>query len=143
MEEKKLPLTLTGLEVVYLTDAVGNGDVAQGLPGETQAPYVPVGRELVLLLAGPYNEVCFLDGVRPGPCQIMVTLEQVWLMRSKVRTSDLDLLGQNIGVVLSRKLYELLLRFHSGVDDAFDVAQTEDQDFTYDMQFDLYEKGLL
>lgn len=114
--EKKLPLELTGLEIVYLTDAVGNGDFAQGLP-EKDA-YFAVGRAALLLLGSLYTEVVTKDGISDGPGLIYITEEQAWLFRSKVKTGDLAIDGKtNIGIELSLKLYAILLGFNSGLEE--------------------------
>lgn len=105
-----LPLDLTGLEVVYLTDSVRNDDAAQGLPDRDA--FYPLGRDAHLLLGSAYRELVKADGIAPGPVRLMVTEEQAWLFRSKVRTGDVGIDGTtNVGVSLLTKLYALLAGF--------------------------------
>ena len=123
MEEEKLLIELTGMEVVYLVDSISNGDIAQGLPD--REAYKPVAREALLLLGSAYKELVAPAGILPGPVPLMITEEQAWLFRSKVKTGDVDLSGANLGVALLLKLYDLLCRFNSGINlDVGDVEST-------------------
>jgi hypothetical protein len=110
VESPTRPLTLSGLEVVFLTDCVKNRDVAEGLP-ERDA-YMPVGREALLLLGSAYRELVTPSGISPGPVTLEVTEEIAWLLRDKVRTGDVAIDGQtNVGIPLLSKLFEVLNSF--------------------------------
>lgn len=115
MEEKKLPLTLTGPEIIYLTDAVRNTDVAEGLPDKEA--YVPLAKELLLVLGSMFNEcVDWLTrqhDIDVFDRQAYFSELQVWLLRGKVRYGDVDFRGQPVGPLLLHKLYACLLQFHS------------------------------
>lgn len=126
MEEPRLPLILTPYEIIHLTDAISNKDVAEGLPDRDA--YVPVAREALLLLGSIYKQIVTpdgkiqteyaeIEGEQPGPLavQFMVTLEQAWLFRSKVKTGDLGLDRQIIGGPLLAKIYDVICRFHLGI----------------------------
>ena len=116
-------LTLSGLEVVYLSDALRNGDGVKAIEDE-----VACLRPLLLNLASAYRELVTPDskdvagnvvkgGFDEGPVSIQVTEAQAWLMRAKVRTGDLAIDGKTVlGVALLTKLYALLLEMESGVD---------------------------
>jgi hypothetical protein len=133
MDAPKLPLALTGLEVVYLTDGIDNDDLAEGLPG--RETYVPVAREALLLLGSAYREVVAPTGILPGPLTLYVTQEQAWLFRSKVKTGDVAIDKSNIGIGLLLKLYELLLEFNADLGDVR-VAPVRDRELDeQDKQF--------
>jgi hypothetical protein len=109
-----LPLELTGLETVFLTDAIKNDDAAQGLPDRDS--YFPLAREALLLLGSAYVELVHPDGIAPGPVTLQVSEEVAWLLRGKVKTGDIGIDGQtNVGVPLLMKLYRLLLSFNAEV----------------------------
>jgi hypothetical protein len=113
IERPKLPITLTGLEVVFLTDSIANDDVAQGLP-EKDA-YWPLAREALLLLGSAYKEVVSPSGIAAGPVTIYITEEIAWLLRSKVKTGDVAIDNKtNVGIPILLKLYDLLQSFNSG-----------------------------
>lgn len=114
LEQPTLPLTLSGLEVVFLCDAILNDDVAKGLPDRDS--YYPLARSALLLLGSAYVELVDETGIAPGPVTLQVTEEAAWLLRSKVRTGDLAIDGKtNIGVSLLLKLYGILLQFNADV----------------------------
>lgn len=130
MQDPTLPLELNGMEVIYLTDSVKNSDVAEGLP-EKDA-YVPLARALLLLLGSAYRELV-RPGVPPleGPVSIEINQEQAWLLRTKVRTSDVGYDGMtNIGAGLLIKLYALILEFNADIPELFAGRALEDQEFS-------------
>jgi hypothetical protein len=129
METPTRPLTLSGLEVVYLTDSVRNKDTAEGLP-EREA-YVPVGREALLLLGSAYRELVAPEGVKPGPVTLQVSEEIAWLMRDKVRTGDLAIDGQtNVGITLLLKLFEVLNSFTADFTGLPPAGMYDDREFS-------------
>lgn len=132
LQDPTLPLMLNAMEVIHLTDSIKNGDVAEGLP-EKDA-YVPLARGLLLLFGSAYRELVRAGAPpEPGPVFLEVTQEQAWLLRTKVRTSDLGYDGvTNIGAGLLIKLYALLLEFNADVPELFAAAgkTLEDQDFS-------------
>lgn len=114
-ESKTLPITLSGLEVIHLSDSIANDDIAKGLP-ERDA-YVPLARQALLLLGSAYRELVTPEGVADGLIVIQVTEEQAWLFRAKTRTGDMAIDGKTpIGIPLLLKLYEILSSFNSGVE---------------------------
>jgi hypothetical protein len=114
VEPQTRELSLTGLEVVFLTDSISNRDLAEGLP-ERDA-YVPLARQALLLLGSAYRELVSTDGINSGPVTLQVTEEVAWLLRGKVRTGDVGIDGTtNVGVPLLLKLYEILNGFNSEV----------------------------
>jgi hypothetical protein len=129
METPTRPLTLSGLEVVYLTDSVRNKDTAEGLPD--REAYVPVGREALLLLGSAYGELVSSEGVNPGPVTLQVSEEIAWLLRDKVRTGDLAIDGQtNVGISLLLKLFEVLNSFTADVPGLPPMSTHEDREFS-------------
>ena len=118
---KKLPLELTGMETVFLIDAIKNTDIAEGLPDPDAR--VPIARNLLLVLGSVYTELVVppsppanTGGVLDGPCRVLVTEDEAWLLRSKVKTGDLGMDKKDVGTGLLIKLYALLLDFN-GIDD--------------------------
>ena len=111
LPDPALTLRLSGLEIVFLVDSLRNGDTVKGREDE-----LGVLRPLLLLLASAYREVVKPSGVINNVIELQVTEEMTWLMRSQVRTGDLALDGTKIGINLSLSLYELLLRFNSGLE---------------------------
>src|SRR3990167_10965657 len=129
METPTLPITLTGLETVFLADSVANKDLAEGLPD--QDAYVPLARQALLLLGGAYRELVTAEGIAPGPVTLQVTEEVAWLLRSKVRTGDLAIDGKtNIGVPLLLKLYDLLNAFNADLSGLPPVGPPEGEAMT-------------
>lgn len=125
LEHPRLPLELSGLEIVFLADTIQNGDVAQGLPDKDT--YVPLARETLLLIGSAYCEVVGFDGIKPGPVTLCITEEMAWLLRSKVHTGDLGMDNKtNVGVDLLLKLYTMLSSFHSGIDPTLEVVAEPD-----------------
>jgi hypothetical protein len=115
-------LTLTGLEVVFLTDSISNKDIAEGLPDRDA--YVALGREAILLLGSAYRELVSPEGVQEGPVTLQVNEEVAWLLRSKVRTGDLAIDGKtNIGIPLLLKLFEVLNSFTAALDGPFSTDE--------------------
>ena len=121
-EKPKLPISLYGVEVVYLTDSITNKDVAEGLPDKDA--YVPLARETLLLLSSAYCELVKDGpadqggGILIGPVTLHLTEEMTWLLRGKVKTGDVAIDGKtNIGVGLLLKLYGLLQQFNSDLGD--------------------------
>jgi hypothetical protein len=124
IERPKLPLTLSGLEVVFLTDGIRNSDIAEGLPDKDA--YWPLAREALLLLGSAYLEVVTPEGIKPGPVTIYISEEVAWLLRGKVRTGDVAIDGKtNVGTSLLLKLYAMLESFNSGLLDLETVAIEE------------------
>ena len=107
-------LTLSGLETVFLSDALRNGITVKAIEDELSCV-----RPLLLNLGSAYRELVTPkpDGIKAGPISIEVTEQQCWLMRALVRTGDLGIDGKtNVGVPLLLKLYGLLLQLESGID---------------------------
>ena len=129
MNKPTLPIVLSGLEVIHLSDSIAADDHAKGLP-ERDA-YVPLARQALLLLGSAYRELVAPVGISDGLVSIHITEELAWLFRSKVRTGDLAIDGKtNIGIGLLLKLYEILSSFKSGLEitpvAAEEPAVTED-----------------
>lgn len=128
LEKRHLPLTLTGEEVYYLTDAVPTFGVQASLD-RLEDRYLPLAKEALLLLGDLYLEL--VDG-RPKDetGTIMVSEDMVWLFRGLVKSEQLDSAQvKNIGVALLRKLYTLLLKFYNDLDD-LPTADVEDAAWT-------------
>lgn len=126
MDEPTAPITLTGLEVVFLTDAIKNDDAPEGRVG--QGKNDPIGRDTLLLLGSAYEELVTADGVAPGPVVLYISQEIAWLFRSKVKTGDLGIDGKTkVGVSLLPKIYKLLLEFNSDLSlDTVDADELTD-----------------
>ena len=105
-----LPVSLTGVEVVHLIDALRNGDSVKGREDELGEL-----RPLIQKLGQLYRFLVKPTGILPGPMIVEVTEDQVWLMRSKVRTGDMGIDKSAIGVDLSLKLYAALASFETGL----------------------------
>lgn len=111
MIEPTIGLTLSGLEVVYLSDNLRNADNIDAEQKEFACL-----KPLLLNLGSAYVELVSDAGISVGPVTIEVTKAQAWLMRSKVKTGDLAIDGQtNVGVGLSRKLFAVLLEFEEAM----------------------------
>jgi len=129
MNRPTKPLTLSGVEVVFLADSITNKDVAEGLP--ERDVYLPLAREALLLLGSAYRELVTQQGIDPGPLVLQVNEEIAWLLRGKVRTGDLAIDGKtNVGVPLLLKLYELLNAFSVDLPELPPVAETEGQEIS-------------
>jgi len=111
VQDKKLPLHLSGLEVVHLTDAIRNTDFADAAPGKE--PFVSVSRDLLRSLGSCYLELVHLNTtVEDGPVTIYVSEDEAWVLRTKAKTTDVGLDGKTfIGAGLLIKLYALILDF--------------------------------
>lgn len=125
MIEPTVALTLSGLEVTFLSDALRNGDGVKAIEDE-----VSCLRPLLVNLASAYRELVEPTGIADGPVTIAVTEAQCWLMRAKVRTGDLAIDGKtNVGVGLLRKLYGAILDLQSGLEGmevtAYEATLTE------------------
>lgn len=115
MTERTACLTLSGLEAVFMSDAVRNSQTP--LRALDESDETRVIRPLLLNLGSAYRELVTVDGIAPGPVSFEVTEPQCWLMRTLVRTGDLAIDGKsNVGVSLLTKLYGLLLELESGLD---------------------------
>lgn len=121
MESKKLPLELTGMEVVHLTDSIRNTDYADAPQGKEE--FVRDSRSLLLLLGSLYSELVHANvTAEDGPRTILVSEEEAWLLRTKVKTTDVGLDGKTfIGAGLLLKLYALILEFANDVMPEWDV----------------------
>lgn len=108
-----LPLELNALEVTHLIEAVGNGDMQQGM--EDPDAKIAIGRRAVVLLAGLMMELVTPTGMKREPVTVQVDEELVWLFRSKVAIGTMAVTGEPIGMALLMKFYPLLLKFHSGM----------------------------
>lgn len=122
LEARKLPIELTGMEVVFLSDAISNSDKAEGLPDKDA--HVPLARDTLLLLGSLFCEMVGPAGVQDITGTIWITQEQAWLFRSKVKTGDIGIDKQPLGVPLLLKLYSMLSQFNSGLED-FDTDYAE------------------
>ena len=115
MNKPTLPIVLSGLEVIHLSDSIAADDHAKGLP-ERDA-YVPLARQALLLLGSAYRELVQPVGISDGLVEIHITEELAWLFRSKTRTGDLAIDNKtNVGIPLLLKLYEMLACFNSELD---------------------------
>jgi len=111
-----LGLTLTGKEIVFLTDAIDNGDIAKGL--DEKEVYIPLARRVLLILGSAYREVVTPKGVLDKSVTIQVDEETTWLFRNKVKTGDLAVDNRTpVGLTILPKLYALLIQFNSGLED--------------------------
>lgn len=136
MIERTRVLALTGLEVVWLSDAVRNAKTIKEDEDEQSCV-----KPLVLNLGSAYLELVKPDGIIDGPVEIAVTEAQCWLMRALVRTGDLAIDGKtNVGVPLLTKLYGLLMQFASELDD-LEVSAYESPPLTEEARRDLKEQG--
>lgn len=102
-----LTIELNGREIIYLCDAIKNGAIAEGV-GEKDT-FIPVAREALLLLAGPFLEVCQGDYDKIIP--VNVTEEFCWLARNVVSFGSMGVDKQPLGHKLLAKVYKLLLEF--------------------------------
>lgn len=106
-ETPHLTIELNGREIIYLCDAIKNGAIAEGV-GERDT-FIPVAREALLLLAGPFLEVCQGDYDKIIP--VNVTEEFCWLARNVVSFGSMGVDKQPLGHKLLAKVYKLLLEF--------------------------------
>ena len=122
-----LPIDLTGVEVVFLSDALRcDGETVDELT--TEEP-LPLYRELLLRLGSAYCELVEMERIAIGPVTIHITEEMAWLLRSKVRTGDVAIDGHTqIGNILLLKLYNLLLQFNGGFADFKPTSEPEIDD---------------
>ena len=136
MNKPTLPIVLSGLEVIHLSDSIAADDHAKGLP-ERDA-YVPLARQALLLLGSAYRELVQPVGVSDGLLTIHITEELAWLFRAKTRTGDLAIDNKtNIGISLLLKLYELLACFNSELD--LTVGSVEEPAVTEEARAYLHE----
>ena len=136
MIERTRSLSLTGLEVVWLSDAVRNAKTIKEHEDEPSCV-----EPLVLNLGSAYLELCTSEGIAEGPVEIAVTEAQCWLMRALVRTGDLAIDGKtNVGVPLLTKLYGLLMQFASELDD-LEVGAYDGAVLSEDAKRDLKERS--
>ena len=111
MPDNTKPLSLTGMEVVFLSDLISGDSEADELPKHKY-----VCRQLLLLLGSAYLELVDRDGISVGPVDLCVTEEMGWIMHSRTNTGDMGIDGKtNIGVGLLLKLYTLLEAFNNEV----------------------------
>ncbi|MGH8524284.1 MAG: hypothetical protein ACREXY_08725 [Gammaproteobacteria bacterium] len=120
MVEEELPLELSGVEVVHLIDALRNADNRKGEEEES-----PCLRPLVIKLAHLYRVLVTPGMFLTGPLALQVTRDELWLLRSKVRTGDVGIDKSLIGVNLSLKIYAALESFVTGLSEfgIVDIAQ--------------------
>lgn len=125
-DKSTLPLTLTALEVIYLTDSIANSDVDQG-DVDNRGGVQPLARPLLLKLGSAYCELVAPSGYdATATVTLSVTEPEAWLLRGKVQTGTTGMDKSVIGVGLLRKLYGLLLAFNSEpVTEEFRVTSTE------------------
>lgn len=112
-DKRALPLTLSTIEVIFLTDAIENSDVDQG---DTEEPTKlrPLARDLLRKLMSLYNDLVTDKGYEPIREEVLqVTERQAWLMRGKVRTGTVGINKEVIGYKLLLKIHEVLLRFNT------------------------------
>ena len=127
-DKKMLPITLDAVEIIYLTDSVGNFDLDQGDVDQPQRIQT-LARPLLLKLGGAYLELVPESGIldKNKTVVIYLTEREAWLLRGKIQTGTTGTDKSIIGLGLLRKLYGILLEFNSGVD--VDVVQNDDVSF--------------
>lgn len=132
------------METAYLADNLSVGDTEEGNP-QSASLYTErlIGRSLLLKVGSLYVDFSELtngfDFENPSRYQgeespIMITEAEAWLLKSKVRTGDMGLDNQtNIGVNLTRKIFEVLMSFN-GIEIPMITRADEDGDkvFTSD-----------
>lgn len=128
-------LSLTGLETVFLSDALRNADVIS-LEND-QFEYL---KPLVVNLASLYVELLSGEGILPGPLSLEITEPQAWLLRQKVRTGDIAIDGKtNVGVSLLKKLYNILITFSNQMQD-IETSQYDEPMLSEQSKYDLKEQ---
>lgn len=128
MLEQHLTIELSGREIVYLCDAIKNGTVSEGI-GEKDS-FLPVGRECLLVLAGPFLEVCQGDYDKIIP--LVVNEEFCWAVRNVVGFGTMSVDKVPIGPKLLAKVYKLLLEFKHEFDLEELYAAASPSDYTYE-----------
>lgn len=128
MLDPHLTIELNGREIVYLCDAIKNGTVSEGI-GEKDS-FLPVGRECLLILAGPFLEVCQGDYDKIIP--LVVNEEFCWTVRNVVGFGSMSVDKQPIGPRLLAKVYKLLLEFKHEFDLEDLYAAASPSDYTYE-----------
>ena len=110
---QSLPLELTAMEVLLLTDRIQNTDREDNRE---------IAKPFLLKLASAYLEMI---GERPreGTCTIWVTEPEAWLARSKFNSGDRCDADPKLGIHMLRKLYTILLKFDAEMDQWPDAAE--------------------
>jgi hypothetical protein len=103
---QSLPIELTAMEVLLLTDRIQNTDREDGRE---------IAKPFLLKLGSAYLEMI---GERPreGLCTIWVTEPEAWLARSKFNSGDRCDADPKLGIHMLRKLYAILLAFDAEMD---------------------------
>lgn len=134
MHEQSLPILLSGFDIIFLSDALRNGDSVKSKDDE-----LPCLENLILLLGSAYIEAMSQDLTIEQ--ELYVTKPMCWLMRSKVHTGDIGCDGQTmIGVELLKELYRVMLEFDSDMSDLV-TSDTESPMLTEEMLADLKEQA--
>jgi len=108
-----LPLELTAMEVLLLTDRVQNSDRDDGRE---------IAKPFLLKLASVFLEMI---GERPkeGTCTLHVTEAEAWLARSKFNSGDRCDADPKLGIHVLRKIYDVLLQFDAQLDQWPDASE--------------------
>jgi hypothetical protein len=101
-----LPIELTAMEVLLLTDRVQNADREDGHE---------IAKPLLIKLGSAYIEMI---GEKPkdGTVTIHLTEPETWLARSKFNSGDRCDADPKLGIHLLLKLYRMLLQFDAAID---------------------------
>lgn len=128
-------LSLTGLETVFLSDALRNADNISQDNDQFECL-----KPLVVNLASLYIELLSREGILPGPLDIEITEPQAWLLRQKVRTGDIAIDGKtNVGVSLLTKLYNILIMFSNQMQD-IETSELDEPMLNEQNKYDLKEQ---
>ena len=126
-----LPIDLTGVEVIFLTDSLRmNESTTFEMELRDDEEALPYYRDLLLRLGSAYCELVDESrGPQVGPVTVFITEEMAWILRSKVRTGDVAIDGKTqIGHILLLKLYNLLLQFNTNFADYKPIDEPEIDD---------------
>jgi hypothetical protein len=101
-----LPLELTAMEVLLLTDRIQNTDRDEGRE---------IAKPFLLKLASAYLEMIG-ERAKEGTCTLWITEPEAWMARSKFNSGDRCDADPKLGIHMLRKLYTILLSFDSELD---------------------------
>lgn len=146
MDLPSLPIVLTGFEIIFLSDALRNGDTVKTEEDELTVlkPLIlTIGQQYRDLFAGKEIKELLESGVLNNTIELHITKAQAWLLHSKVRSGDLDICGQNVGIELCTEIYNVLLNFEkTEVEPGLIDLETVDKDYnlTEEQKSDLREQ---
>jgi hypothetical protein len=101
-----LPLELTAMEVLLLTDRIQNTDRDEGRE---------IAKPFLLKLASAYLEMIG-ERAKEGTCTLWITEPEAWMARSKFNSGDRCDADPKLGIHMLRKLYTILLSFDAELD---------------------------